>query len=213
METIEIEISNRESVGSAYSRRLRKEGKLPAVVYQPGSESTSVLLDKQQFILSARGKAHSQIFKFKGDTKLAGKLSLVKSVQKEPLKGEVVHVEFLAVDDNHKVVVEVSVSLVGTPECVKQGTATINQTSYEIAVACLPTAIPQALTLDISNLYAGGSLHASDVKLPANCILKSPAGLTIVTAMVEKKGKEEEAAPAAAAAAPAAAAKAPAAKK
>lgn len=190
METIDIEISNREQIGSSHSRRLRKSGKLPAVIYQPGKESVSVLLDKHSFILSARGKAHTQLFKFKGDSALNGTLSLVKSVQKEPIKGEVIHVEFLALADDHRVVVDVAVKLEGTPDCVKQGIAIINQTAYEISVECLPTEIPEALTLDISGITAGGSLHASDIALPKNTSLKSPAGLTMVSAIVEKKAKD-----------------------
>ena len=207
METIEIEISSREGIGSSNSRRLRKSGQLPAVVYQPGSESLSVTLDRHSFVMSARGKPHTQIFKFKGNTSLAGKLSLVKGVQFEPIKGEVVHVEFLAVAEDHKVVVNVQVTITGIPECVKLGEATVNQVSYEVAIECFPTSIPEILTLDISKLEAGESMHASNVILPENCALKSPAGLTIVTAFVEKKGKEAEPVAAAAVATPAAAAK------
>ena len=207
METIEIEISDRESIGSSNSRRLRKAGSIPAVVYQPGSDSLSVTLDKHSFVMSARGKPHTQLFKFKGVTPLSGKLSLVKSVQFEPIKGEVVHVEFLAIDSDHKVTVDVQVRIEGMPECAKLGLATVNQTAYEVAIECLPTAIPEIFVLDISNLAAGDSMHASDIKLPENCSLKSPAGLTIVSAMVEKKAKDAEVPVAAVAAAVAPASK------
>lgn len=205
METIEIEILNRDSIGSSNAKRQRKLGKLPAVVYQPGKESLSLLVDRHSFVMSAKGKSHTQLFKFKGLDSLNGKLSLVKSVQKEPIKGEVIHVEFLAVSDDHKVVVSIPLKLEGTPECVKQGIAIINQTAYEIALECYPTQIPESLTLDISSIHAGGSLHASDVILPNNCSLKSPAGLTVVSAMVEKKVQEVAAPAAATPAAPAAA--------
>jgi large subunit ribosomal protein L25 len=208
VETIEIEITSRAGIGSSDSRRLRKAGIIPGVVYSPGKGSTSVTLNRHAFVMSARGKAHTQIFKFIGDTELSGKLSLVKDVSIEPIKGEVIHVEFLAVDSDHKVVVNVSVKVEGIPECVKLGTATVNQTTYEIALECFPTAIPEAIILDISSLEAGDSFHASDIKLPANCALKSAPGLTIVTATVDKKAKEVEtvvaAAPVAAKGAPAA---------
>lgn len=198
METIEIEISGRESIGSSNSRRLRKAGSIPAVVYQPGSNSLAITLNRHSFVMSARGKPHTQLFKFKGESSLSGKLSLVKSVQFEPIKGDVVHVEFLAIDSDHKVTVDVQVRIDGIPECAKLGLATVNQTAYEVAIECLPTAIPEILILDITNLAAGDSMHASDISLPENCLLKSPAGLTIVSAMVEKKAKEQDSAAAAA---------------
>jgi len=192
VETIEIQITGRETIGSSNSRRLRKAGQLPAVVYQPGGESVSVTLDRHSFIMSARGKPHTQIFMFKGESDLNGKLSLVKDVQIEPIKGQVMHVEFIAVAHDHNVVVSVPVTVTGVPNSVKEGTATLNQTAYDISIECFPTAIPEGFTVDASKLAPGDSIHASDIPLPENISLKSPSGLTIVTAMVDRKSKVAE---------------------
>ena len=117
METIELEVSLRTGIGSGDSGRQRKSGKLPAVVYQPGGESLSVLLNSHDFMMAARGKPHTQLFKFKGIDALSNKMSLVKSVQSEPIKGKLLHVEFLAVTDDHQVIVSIPVSTTGTPAC------------------------------------------------------------------------------------------------
>ncbi len=153
--------------------------------------------------------------KFQGSKELDGLMGLVTSVQVEPIKGTLMHVEFLAVTEDQNVVVSIPVNLTGTPDCIRQGTATVNQIIYEISIECLATKIPVEFILDISNLEAGESLHASDLNLPDYITLKSGKGLTIVTAFVDKRSATVEAteegvtaAAAAGKAAPAAAGKA-----
>jgi large subunit ribosomal protein L25 len=187
VESIELRVSERSNNGSSNARRSRKEGMLPAVVYHPGDASVSLLLDRKEFMLSARGKAPTQIFKFVSDDSLNETLSLVKSVQLEPLKGEILHVEFLALRDGHKVVVDVPVKVSGVPECVRLNTAMINQTAYEIALLCDPGAIPSDIVIDISHLKAGESLTAGDISLPEGTLLKSRTGMTIVSALIDRR--------------------------
>ncbi len=194
MEVIELEVLDRAGIGSGDARRLRASGRVPAVVYRKGQDSKSVTLDTHSFSLMARGKPHSQIFKFNGSKDIAGLLGLVKSVQMEPIKGTLEHIEFLAVTEDQKVTVDIPIAITGTPECVRLGAATISQMSYEITIECLPTKIPTTFNLDISGLEAGESLHASDLTLPEGVILKSVKGLTIVTAFVEKRAAAEPAA-------------------
>jgi len=194
VETVEIEISLRDKIGSSSARRERNSGLLPGVIYQPGKESVSVVLDKHKFILSARGKATTQLFKFKGAKDFDGKLSLIKSVQTEPLKGNVLHVEFLAVDDSNKVIVNVPVRLIGMPECVRLNTAMVNQTAYEISIECIPSKIPSSIDLDISKMIGGDSLTASDVALLEGSSLKSRPGLTIVSTLIDKRAMNAAAA-------------------
>lgn len=195
MEVIELEVLDRAGIGSGDARRLRASGRVPAVVYRKGQDSKSVTLDTHSFSLMARGKPHSQIFKFNGSKDIAGLLGLVKSVQMEPIKGTLEHIEFLAVTEDQNVTVNIPIAITGTPECVRLGAATISQMSYEITIECLPTKIPTTFNLDISGLEAGASLHASDLSLPEGVVLKSVQGLTIVTAFVEKRAAEAAATP------------------
>ena len=187
MEVIELQVSDRNNIGSGDARRQRVAGRLPAVVYRKGSDATAFTMDAHSFALQARGKPHSQLFKFSGAKVLDGLMGLVQSVQVEPIKGTLMHVEFLAVTEDQTVVVSIPVSLSGTPDCIRQGTATINQMAYEVTIECVATKIPVEFILDISDLQAGDSLHASDLKLPEGVELKSVKGFTIVTAFVDKR--------------------------
>ncbi len=194
MDVIELEVSDRSNIGSGDARRQRVAGKLPAVVYKKGSDAKAFTMDAHSFRLKARGRPHSQLFKFLGSKELDGLMGLVTSVQVEPIKGTLMHVEFLAVTEDQNVVVSIPVNLSGTPDCIRQGTATVNQIIYEVSIECLATKIPLEFILDISNLEAGESLHASDLNLPDYITLKSGMGLTIVTAFVDKRAVAVEAA-------------------
>lgn len=187
MESIDLHISERSSLGTSCSRRARKEGFLPAVVYSPGTDSISVMLDRKEFAMAARGKAPTQVFMFKSDGKLDSTKSIVKSVQIEPIKGDLLHVEFLALNEGRKVVVDVPVKVNGTPECVRLNTAMVNQTAYEVSLLCNPDSIPSELILDISSLNAGESLTAGDLSLPEGTLLKSRSGMTIVSALIDRR--------------------------
>jgi large subunit ribosomal protein L25 len=194
VESIELRISEREKVGSSNARRDRRSGLLPAVVYKPGESSIGILLNCKDFMLAARGKTPTQLFKFKSDSTLDETLSLVKSVQREPIKGDLLHVEFLALSENHKIIVEVPVKVSGVPECVRLNTAMINQTAYEVMLECIPTAIPAEIFLDISKMNAGDSFSASDLPLPEGASLKSRPGLTIVSALIDRRAMSQAAA-------------------
>ncbi len=187
MDVIELEITERAGIGSGDSRRQRSAGKLPAVVYRKDHEAKSFVMDAHTFGLKARGKPHSQLFKFSGYKDLDGLMGLVKSVQVEPIKGTLMHVEFLAVTEDQSVAVSIPVIIKGSPDCVRQGTATINQMVYEVSIEAKATKIPKEFVLDITSLLAGESLHASDLDLPEGVKLKCVEGLMIVTAFVDKR--------------------------
>lgn len=207
MEPRELEVEVRESSGSAAMRRLRNTGKIPAVVYSESLQAVSLVLDDHGYRMATRGVGRTQLFKLKSaDGGLNGLMTIIKEVQIEPLKGKVLHVDLVALSAGHTLTVSVPVKLIGECAAVKEHRALLNQNEYEIEVECLPDQIPGELEIDITPLKEGGSLHASDVKLPAGVRLRSSTGLTIVSAISKKALEAQEAAEAAATAAAQAAA-------
>ena len=181
---------------------MRIGGAVPGVVYSEGKPATQLALNAHAYMLAVRGCRPTQIFKFESKaTGLNGKLALIKSVQIEPVKGSIVHVDFIAIDAKHRVTVAVPVELYGESAAIKENRALLNQNEYEVEVECLPAAIPNSLKLNISELKEGGSLHASDVELPEGVRLKSTPSLTMVSAISKKALEAEEAREAAAQAA------------
>lgn len=218
MQAREIQVEERKEQGSGAVRRLRKAGSIPAVVYSESFPATSIVLDDHGYQLAVRGAGSTQLFKFNSShSVLNGLTTLIKDVQVEPIKGKILHVDFIALSAGHMVSVTVPVELTGECLAVKEMRAFLNQSEYQIDVECLPDAIPNKLTIDISSLIEGGSLHASDIVLPTGVKLRSIKGLTIVSAISKKAADAEAAAQEAATAASqpakaAAAAAAPAAK-
>jgi len=202
VETKSLNVEERGEIGTGSVRRLRKEGLIPAVIYSDGKEARHVKLNAHEYQLAVRGCKQTQIFKLASKkTELDGKLALIRAVQMEPVKGSVLHVDFIGIEAGHRVTVTVSVELTGESAAIKENRAFLNQTEYEIEVECLPDAIPSVLKLDITELKEGGSLHASEVHLPEGVRLKSTPSLTIVSAISKKAMEAEEAAMEAAAAA------------
>lgn len=211
MEAKILVVEDRQAQGSTQVRRLRKTGFIPGVVYSDGSAATSVALPEREYHLAVRGCKPVQLFKFQSkNSALDGVLTLIKSVQVEPIKGEVLHVDFIAIHEGHRLSVTVPVEITGESVAVKENRAILNQAVYEIEVECLPSAIPSVVQIDISGLDEGETLHAADIKLPEGVRLKSIPRLSIVSAL-SKKAMEEEAAAQEAAAAAAKAAGTPAA--
>jgi len=214
VENFTIEVSERATIGKASANRCRKEGFIPAVAYHKAEKPLAVQVPLKEFTALASKARRSQVFTFKSSvSSLNGKAAIVKEVQQDYLKGRVIHVDFQTLKDDEEITVEVPVKLVGESPGVKNQGGILAVVTHEVSVTCLPKYIPSAVTVDISSLALGQSIHAEQLVLGEGVTLADDASETIVSVVASRA--EEEAKPAAAegaaaAAAPAAAAKAPA---
>ena len=210
MENYTFEVTRRDENGSAACRRYRHEGKLPSVVYAHGADTIPILLPYMQFCQIAQKSTSSQIFELKSsDPLLNGKSALVKEIQRHPLSGEVVHVDFQALRDDEEITVRVQLTITGEAKGVKLDGGILTVTQHDLGVSCLPRLIPGKIIVDISDLGIGDNIHASDIKLPEGVKLDDDGETTLVSVVVAKV--VEEAKPAAGEAAVAGAEGAPAA--
>lgn len=219
---IELTIETRQS-GRAQSRGLRNSKMVPGIIYG-AIENKNVSVHVNDLLkYNTRAYENALLNLKSSDSTLNGKVALIKSVQVNPLSRKPEHVDFFAIDLKKSVRVSVEVKIEGKAIGISEG-GLLNIVTRQVEVECLPTAIPEFLSLDVSNLGVGQSLHASELTMPDGVKLISRPEITIA-AVVEQED-EVVAAPAAAApaaAAPAAggkaadakapAAKAPAAKK
>lgn len=203
---IELNVVKRET-GRANSRELRVNKMVPAVIYG-AIENTNFSVHVNDILKYNTRAYENALLNLKSDdSKLNGKVALIKSVQVNPLSRRPEHVDFFAIDLNKTVRVSVEIKIEGKAIGIAEG-GLLNIVMRSVEVECLPTAIPEFLTLDVSNLGVGESLHASELAMPAGVKLISRPEVTIA-AVVEQE--DEVAATPAAAAAPAAGAAAPAA--
>ena len=215
MATIEFTAFPRAGEGRGASRRLRKSGRAPGVVYGGTVAPTPIELDHNALVHALRQERfHSSILTMKLDG--AGTQVLLRDVQMHPFRHEVLHVDFQRIDPSRRIHMKVPLHFVNdsVSPAVKLHGAVVSHVMNELDIACLPKDLPEFIEIDLSELDVGHSLHVSGVKLPAgvSAVTHRTIDPVVATAVVPKAVVEtEEAAPAegeAAVAAPAAEAKA-----
>lgn len=199
---IELTVEPRQ-VGKHNSRALRRDRKVPAIIY--GATENSNLFVHEGDIVRYHTRAYENaLFNLKSTDKNAnGKVVLMKAVDIHPLSRRPQHVDFFALDLSKTVRVSVEVKPEGKPIGLSEG-GLLNLVNRQIEIECLPTDIPDFITVDVSNLGIGDAIHVSDLVVPKGAKVISGAELTV--AVVNLAEEEAVAAtPAAdAAAAPAA---------
>jgi large subunit ribosomal protein L25 len=192
-----LKVSLRAGTGKNASKASRRNGLVPAVIYARGEPSRELLVNDREFMnqLDAiRGKS-TMI-----DVQVADEAPvkcIVKSIQRHSVTRNLLHVDFQKIHAHEKVTIMVPIHLVGTPVGLKMG-GLLEHTLREVPVRGLPDSLPANITLDITNLKVGQSLHISDIKL-ADVEIQLP--VTAPIASVLSPRKEEVAAPTAEAAA------------
>jgi large subunit ribosomal protein L25 len=190
----------RTGVGKGVARKLRQTGSIPAVYYGRGEDPivlTVGLKDLQDVIERADGSNVIVDLKVDGDG-AGDRKALIREIQRDPVGGNILHLDLQHISLTERIVVEVPIVLVGTAVGVKDGGGILEHLLREVEVECLPTDIPSKLEVDVSALNIGDSLHVSDLKAERVEILTEAerAIATVVppTVLEEAKPAEEGAA-------------------
>lgn len=169
---VPLSVSTREVRGSAANRRLRNEGRLPGVLYQPGGDSLAFEADEYEVRrLIRRGGIRSAVIELTVDS-AAPRTVLFKTWDTDPVRDQITHLDLQEVDLTVSVEADVPVILTGTPQGVRDG-GILDQTTLTVRVSALPDALPRSIEHDITAVELGASVHASDLVMPA--------GVTMVT--------------------------------
>ena len=157
----ELGLRTRDLRGKGAARKLRTTGRIPGVLYGPKIGSVAVDLETRNLerILRQSGANALLDLAVEGRDDLAGVVALVKELQRHPVRGDFMHVDLYQVDLDQKVEVAVPIQTTGRSEGVEAG-GILDILIREITVSCLPRAIPESLTIDISELGIGDVIHA-----------------------------------------------------
>jgi large subunit ribosomal protein L25 len=192
--------------GRGASRRLRRGGKAPGIVYGGTVEPTAIELDHNALMHALKNEAfHASILTMKLDG--GAHQVLLRDVQMHPYRPQVLHVDFQRVDANKKIHMKVPLHFVNGDQspAVKVGGAIVSHVLNEIDVSCLPGDLPEFIEVDLSGLETNKAFKASDLKLPAGVVTlthgKDPVVATAVIPKAIVETEEETAAAAEAAAA------------
>ena len=215
MSQVVLAARNRQEEGSGAARRIRKAGRIPAVLYGRSGKAISIDLDALEFSNGVKNISESTIVKVEIDGKPYD--AFVKDTQRNIVDGKILHVDFYEVESGIMLRARVSIQLKGNAIGVREG-GVLEFPLHEIEVECYPKDLPERIELDISDLGVNHSIHVRDLALSESVRVLSSVDQVVALVKYAKEEKEaapteEEAAAAAAAAAatPGAAAAGPAA--
>ncbi len=182
----------RETVGKA-NRRLAEAGQIPAVLYGPGRETVALALDRHDFeLMMAHHGAGSTLVSISVDGEKKPVNAVIREIQHGPVKGTILHVDFLAIRMDQKLAATVPFHFVGESPGVKAG-GVLMHTMREVAVEALPADLPEALDVDISALEIGQSFTVADLTAPeAVEITDDPEGVVCSVTVPTAEPTEEE---------------------
>ena len=165
MAEITLKATTGRTLGSGPSKRIRAEGKVPGVVYGLDADPIPVTVEWRPLreALTTDAGLNALI-----DLEVDGDVSLtvVKELQRHPIKGDVLHIDFLRVSADAEITVDVPIVLEGEAKAVASDGGTVDQLLYALSINAKPADIPNELTVDISDLEIGGSIHVADIALP-----------------------------------------------
>jgi large subunit ribosomal protein L25 len=182
---VKIAAEVREEFGKGAARQIRREGKVPAVLYGHGTDTRHLSLPGHELMLAL--KTPNVLIRLEG-LKQGAELALPKSVQRDVVKGFIEHVDLILVRRGEKVTVEVPVTVTG--EIVSGGV--LDQQLVQVSVEAEATHIPSGIEVDVEGMDVGDAVHASDLKLPRGVSLHVDPE-TLVLHVIAPAGAEAEA--------------------
>ena len=165
MATVSFTATPRENTGKGAARSLRARGQVPAVIYGHDHKPQSLSLNARDLDkMLGHIQAESTVIEVTVDGRTSK--TLIREIQRHPIKRQILHVDFQALVAGEKVTVNIPITLTGIPEGVKLEGGVLEQPLRELEIEVDPSNIPDHFELDVSNMKIGDSLHVSDIKAP-----------------------------------------------
>jgi len=197
MSIFELEAESRSDMGKGASRRLRRDGKVPAIVYGGDQDPQSIMLVHSELLKRLDHEAfYSHILTVNVDGKATK--AVLRDMQRHPSKPLIMHMDFQRVDENRPIRVHVPLHFIGADVApgVKTGGGMVSHDLIEVELEVLPKHLPEYIEVDISGMNVGDSVHLSDLKLPESGSLVELArgeghDLPVVSIHTRRGGGEE----------------------
>jgi large subunit ribosomal protein L25 len=203
MATVSFTAQARDGKGKGAARSLRARGQIPAVIYGHDRQPQALSLNARDLDkMLGHIQAESTVIEVTIDGQTSK--TLIREIQRHPIKRQILHVDFQALVAGEKVTVNIPITLIGVPEGVKLEGGVLEQSLRELEIEVDPSSIPDHVEIDVSALKIGDSIHVSDIKLPEGVeVLDDPETSVAVCAapraVIEEAPAAEGAAPEAAA--------------
>lgn len=198
MASANLSAKTRSNTGKGVARKLRAAGEVPAIIYGHKRSPLTLSLNAHELqLLLEKNPYQSTVIDLSFDGKSAR--TLIREIQRHPFKKQILHVDFQELVAGEKVTVRVPIHFTGTADGVRNGGGIIDQTMHELEISVDPSQIPHHITVDVTPLTIGHSIHAGDIALPEGVTLLTDAKATVCVCAAPKVEAEPVVADAAAA--------------
>ena len=198
MQAYELKVQPRDNLGKNASRRLRRSGRIPGTVYGANKEPQSISLSHDDVLHQLDREAfYSSILTINIDAER--EQVVLKDLQRHPYKPEILHIDFLRIDEKQKITMRVPLHFINEHLCtgVKSGGGVVSRIMTELEISCLPGDLPEYIDVDLADVELGETIHLSDIVLPEGVEIYAllsggDASASVVTVSLPKGITEEE---------------------
>jgi len=187
LEIIELKTQIRKTTGNGPARALRRQGRIPAVLYGPGQKPVLLSVDKNELEGVVKGRQVSQLLLnlIIQNGRNRKRTAMIKELQANPVTRNFLHVDFYEVAMDRKIRVSVPVVPLGKAKGVENG-GILQVIRRELEVLCLPSSIPEKFEIDISHLDIGDAIHVEDIPRGENVEIPADTNFTMITVVAPK---------------------------
>ncbi|MFZ5980805.1 MAG: 50S ribosomal protein L25/general stress protein Ctc [Candidatus Zixiibacteriota bacterium] len=178
MKEISLTADLRTETGKGSARRIRRDGKIPGIIYGPETNPLNIVVDEKVFRNAMKMSTSSSIF----NLDVAGEKNkvVVRDLQRDPVTSRVIHIDFHAISMNRPIHISIPIKFIGTPRGVKTDGGIMTVPLRELEISCLPVNIPEDVKVDVSDLGIGDAIHVSDLQIENAEILSEKRRTVVV---------------------------------
>jgi large subunit ribosomal protein L25 len=190
---VKLKAQKRTVIGRNAIKKIKKEGLVPGVVYGSKSQPMALQVDARELtsVLAHASSEHVLVdLEISDGDQSTNRLALIQEVQHNPLKPELLHVDFHAVSTTEKITSEVPIEAVGEPLGVRTFGGLLEYSLRTLEVECFPQDLPDIVRIDVTNLNIGESLHVRDIPLPPGVESLTDGDLTVASVVASRVGEE-----------------------
>ena len=188
MTDLALKASRRTEIGSAAARRMRRAGRIPAVVYGQQKETIKIDLDTRELEAALRKNARVLDIDVGGEVER----TLIKEMQLDTYGQSIRHVDLLRVVIGETITTEVALEFFGTPKGVTEDNGVLSTPTSTIEIECVPSDIPGSIEVDVRELAVGEQARVKDIVVPEGIVILSDAELIVATVAAAKEEIEDE---------------------
>ena len=188
---VKLTAEPRESTGRSAIRKLKARGIVPAIVYGGKDKPQPLQVSRRDIsLMLSHASGENILVELEVAGEKSSRMAMIQEIQHSPVGGDVLHVDFHAVSMDEKIEADVPLEPSGMPNGVKNFGGLLEQSLRALEVECLPRDLPDKITVDVSSLNIGDSIHVRDIQLPSGVAAKTPLDLTafsVVAPSVEEE--------------------------